>query len=242
MSPEEICLVFRFKDESLKDFDRFIDNNFRYCSCFVALDDRSAACDNLEKVSRHPKCATLIRKNHQFTEMYGNCDREMLYAAAKTTGKKWVLALDIDEILDRRFAAELESLSDKKPCIWFPFYYMYPDESHYIVEGIYSGRFFPCLFRMNEDMCHATLPEGRIHASRVPDYSLRRGRMDKKWYHSAVRAASPIYHFSMCSEEQRRRRFDFYTRYDPGNKVQKEGYGHILAEHQNASILPDIVR
>ena len=106
MKTSDICLVFRFRDED-DNIDRYIRNNFEFCDCFVALDDRSTNTEVYDKLFRHPKCASIVRKNVPYSDMWGSNDQEVLLSLCKSIGKAYILSMDIDEILDMRFHDEL---------------------------------------------------------------------------------------------------------------------------------------
>ena len=234
MKPENICLAFRFRNEDERSIRRYVENNFKYCDCFVAIDDRSDSCP--VRLDNHPKCAAYVRKNSQ-TDMFDNLDKEVLYSLAKSTNKTHILVLDIDEIMDMSFEQEIETIPEDVDCVRFNYYTMYPDEFHFITDYPYAfPRRSQCLAKFLDFAYFDNDVSHRLHCGRIPKY-IRDG---KHKYGSYV-ASSPLYHFSMCSAEKRKARHDFYMKYDGNGKIQRDGYDHIIKEHSYQEISPNII-
>ncbi len=241
MKTDDICLLFRYSNED-ENIDRFINNNLNFCSCFIALDDRSASDDVYFRLFNHPKCAAIIKKKHGFTDMYDNLDKEALHAIAISTKKPWTLILDIDEILDANFQHEMLTIPSMYKSVEFSFAYMYPDTTHCINEGIYKygTRWFKCLFKTQEFLHYPIHKSARLHLKRYPDQSS--GEITVQSTFSPVyRAEYPVYHFSMDTPEKRQQRFDFYLTYDPSNEFQTLGYDHILQTFNYEEMIPNIL-
>jgi len=239
MRPDDICMVVRFRNEE-ENYERFMRNNMELCSCFVGLDDRSDDLSMYYELSRHPKCAAIIRKMPGWTDMWDNHDKEAMYAICKTIGKPYILSIDLDEIIDVGVREEMLEWNDVD-CVLFQYYFMYPDPTHRITSGVYADRWFPCLFRYNPEVFHSTLPKHRLHPDRVPCHSLLTAKRSE-WYESKlIRAKSPVYHFSMDSAEKRARRYAFYQKYDGYRIYQSIGYDHLIAEYEFDEVIPRIL-
>lgn len=237
MTPEDICLVFRFSNEE-SIVDRFIQNNMKFCRCFVALDDRSDSSSLFQSLLHHPKCASIARK-HQIMSYQENADRSYLYNMAVATGVKYILSLDVDEILERNFLEEMLKIESAVQLVTFAAYFMYPDDNHYITEGVYQPRRGYYLFSANPNLCFSMGSLG-LHIARFPACGINQTYDRLPFFDNVYNASSKIYHYNMSDEARRRRRFELYTKLDPNNAAQGMGYRHIITEHTYAPIKANI--
>jgi hypothetical protein len=236
MTPDDVVLTFRFKDED-DNINRYIANNLDFCDCFVALDDRSESNNVYRRLMKHSKCAGIVRKNKPWTDMHDNLDKQTLYSLALTTGKPWMLILDLDELMDQRWHDEMEKVDPETKLICFPYAYLFPDETHCISKdssnGVYGVRksFFPCAFKITPDLCYPQVIDARLHVGRLPKKGVNQKILDAvdEYFNPKMDAWSLVYHYSMVTEELRKERFEFYEKYDP-NRDYQESYDHILRE------------
>lgn len=222
MNISDIVLIFRFRNSN-DLIDRFMHYNMQYCDCFVAIDDRSTDTHCYDKLKGHPKCAYIAQKTSKcnFSEV---CDRESLHSMALTTRKQFSLYLDLDEILDESFIDELGSIPEND-------YYtadmitLYPDEHHYITQGIYVNHKTTIISRMTDG--HYNLSDiDRLHTSRFPT----------KTGYDTYHLSSKIYHFSLCSSSRIMERYEFYKLHDPHSIYQKKGYDHFLRKYKYSTL------
>ena len=222
MRTSDIVMIFRFKDAD-NLLERFMHYNLRHCNCFIAMDDRSTSDSCYNELKEHEKCAGIILKKSDchFSEI---CDRESLYSLAITTGKTFALYLDADEILDESFTDEISTVPDSE-------YYsanmltLYPDECHYITHGIYANHKTTILAKLSDR--HYDLSDiNRLHLSRFP---AKPGR-------NVYSLSSKIYHFSLCSSDRIKQRYEFYKSHDPDSVYQKRGYDHLLRKYKFAPL------
>lgn len=225
MKISDIVLAFRFQNAE-RLFERFSHYNLQYCDCFVALDDRSGSDSLFENIRRHPKCASAVRKESSslFAEV---CDQEVMHALARATGRRFMMYLDLDEVLNPSFLQEVDSIPDVYDVYSSPYLTLYPDEFNYITAGIYGNRRRYIMSRTCDG--HFDLSDiGMLHG---PHFPLERNRSASKFY-----ITSPLYHLSLSSPEVVEKRLAFYRERDPECRYQKVGYSHFQAEHPYAPL------
>ena len=184
----------------------------------IALDDGSTD-DTRDRLAAHPRVRQLLTnpKRPDFTGWDDAENRRRLLAACAGFRVRWVLWLDIDELLpegdDERLLTFLRDAAE-------------PDRA-YGLEVLRMigecGQFDRCrlwvyrLFAYGEGL---TLPTEKLHFEPVPDEIPR-----ENWLRTRLR----IMHFSSVDEDARKLRYRKYQQVDPGCEWQ-DNYEDILDE------------
>lgn len=188
----------------------------------VGLDDGSSDGSG-EFVRNHPLVLDVIRAEPgQHGENEDNRLHETLTRAAWAFEPDWLLGIDADERLEKRFRRVAErgvrdAQSQGANAIWVPFREMWRPHA-YRVDGVWGQKRKACLFRASPGHL---FDQRRLHgwwASMDQDHSLWPG-LD-----------SAIYHLRMLEPQDRIRRVETYRRLDPERTYQAIGYDYLVDE------------
>jgi glycosyltransferase involved in cell wall biosynthesis len=156
-----------------------------------------------------------------------------------------MLCLDGDEVLSKEFVQDFgelyEALEAEVDIVTVPFLYLWDTSNTIRIDGIYGNLpdghprlRFPRVFsikRVSEDHLHIMRfswegSKGGFHCGSVPRENFRpRGSTEQV----SAEFFPPIIHYGYRDEADRRRKFTFYNKIDPGNKFEGE-YLHIIGE------------
>lgn len=151
----------------------------------------------------------------------GGRDWQILHDAAATLKPDWILALDIDELIDEddleRFATLTATKHEDIQAWTFPFYYLWNDEQTYRFDGNYEKCHVIRLFRFDPAR---TPPKRASHSQMCSD------ELDRRLIRTAdVR----VKHFGYLDPKDRLEKFLHYTKRDAD--PQKAGAGDANYEH-----------
>lgn len=199
----------------VKNGEPFIENFMELMSKiidgFFIIDDNSA--DDTYKICKsYDKVIKIETYNREF---HGGRDRAELFQWLRDYYKNfndndiWCTVLDHDEIFENKaienFRKELENISKEERCIQYPAYTMWNDDKHYAASGMYIPKTFIRSFRFNE---HYIIDNTRkFHSIAVPLQSLNKDP-SRDYYLSNIR----IKHFGYMFPDERKRKYDFYTK------------------------------
>ena len=190
----------------------------------VALDDGSTD-GSAELLARRPEVVELIRvpPDRPHWDEIGNHRR--LVAAALRHGADWLLALDVDERVERDFRKRAERVIRRGRMLGFGAYSLrlcdlWDAPDRFRTDGIWGGKRVARLFRARPDHAFDARP---LHACKAPE----QGRVLRRWPAADLR----IYHLGMLRPEDRTARRMRYERLDPGALHQPdEGYAYLTDE------------
>jgi glycosyltransferase involved in cell wall biosynthesis len=192
----------------------------------VALDDGSTD-ETCKIISAHPKTLEVIRRPAGM-EWNEYINQVSLIKAGRRYGAEWFLCLDADERIEERLGRDIRSLliqanARKVDAFSFHLRDLWNDRFNYRVDGIWANRARFRLFR-NVDT-HTKFDPRRLHRHWLPLEILT----DIENVGVAVPYA--IYHLRMISLEDRIARYERYTKIDPNNRSQPQGYSHLIDEN-----------
>lgn len=146
------------------------------------------------------------------------------YQNGDPTSPYWCLAIDGDEVLAPGGVETIREVISTATAHSFalPVLYLWDSPDMVRVDGVY-GRFTrPSLFRLfNRNHRFMSTRHGNganFHCSSVP-MELLGG--------SVKIPGAPLLHYGYMEAEDRRRKFDWYTALDPGNRGE-DGYRHVI--------------
>jgi len=169
-------------------------------------------------------------------------DKNVLWWYVKSQVKfKHVLCLDGDEMLSnallRNFDKALEVLENGIDIMTFPFVYLWNDEKHRRVDGVYKNFSVPRLFTV------ARVDPFDVYEMRFAWQGHRQGRRVLGGFHcgsvpqenflpngkTPFRAMfqDPVVHFGYMEPADRQAKYEWYNKIDPGNTFEGQ-YLHII--------------
>lgn len=215
-----IILLVQFHNE-IEGLPGFFTNVLPHVDGIIGLNDGSSD-GSADYFSAQPKVLTVIhrpiRSPHQWDEP---ANRQALITASHAYQPEWLLALDVDERLDKHFrhdanrAIQLASLL-RRPVISLRLFELWDSQSTYRVDGIWGKKRRNRLFRWTQD-------------HQVSGVALH-GPWTSTAHHARtkiLRTDLCIYHLGMISEEIRVKRVEKYRRLDPANRYQSIGYEYL---------------
>ena len=131
----------------------------------------------------------------------------------------WVLCIDGDEVLHPDDVEVTKRLAQcASDAYRFRILYLWDNRETVRVDGVY-GRFSrPSMFRLRPNMTfRRTAANGNLHCSSVPAECVGRAE------YAGVR----LLHLGYMDRSDRLRKYDWYTKRDPGNQAE-DGYRHMV--------------
>lgn len=149
-------------------------------------------------------------------------NRALLLKRALAYGADWVLCMDADFRFEKRFLNSLEMIArdnEYTPVVWLKLRDLWNAENQYRVDGIWSHKTQPLLFRcvpFNE----YHLP-GTLHSQWVPPWM----KQDALQSHTDWN----VYHLGSLTPELRRQRVENFNRVDAAKHYQSD-YSYLCDE------------
>lgn len=192
----------------------------------VALDDGSTD-ETWKIISAHEKTLDVIRRpvGKDWNEYINQVS---LIQAGRRHRADWFLCLDADERIEDRLSRDIRTLlvqadERKVDALSLHLRDLWNDRFNYRVDGIWANRGRYSLFR--NDNTHTKFDPRRLHRHWLPLEMVT----DIKNIGVAIPYA--IYHLRMIRLEDRIARYERYTKIDPNNRFQHQGYGHLIDEN-----------
>lgn len=213
----------------VKNEERFLPGMLRsiepHVDGIIALDDGST--DGTYEILATTAKVLEILKNppgHPWDE-YTN--QVSLVLAARRHGADWLLCLDADERIERRFGATvpilLEQAEREGIAAWaFSFRELWGNPFQYRVDGIWGQKTKWVLFR--NDHTHTRWDPRMHHRYWMPMEIVE--ALSEVGRHSGLN----IYHLSMLTEEDRLTRMQNWEERDPERRWQPMGYSYMVDE------------
>ena len=215
--------LLTFRDE-MRFLPGFFENVVSQVDGIVALDDRSVD-GSREFVAAQPGVVDLLTAP-EGTELEWNDagNHRVLVEAAWSHGPDWLIAVDADERLERRFrerADETIAWAEREghSAFWVKVRELWDRPDAYRVDGVWGAKRSARLFKARTDH----LFEDRLfHGQWAPlnDYPAN----------DFPTADLVIYHLRMMRAADRRARQAKYERLDPDNTWQEIGYAYMTQE------------
>ena len=215
-----IILLVQFHNE-IESLPGFFTSVLPHVDGIIGLNDGSSD-GSADYFSAQPKVLTVIhrpiRSPHQWDEP---ANRQALINASRAYQPDWLLALDVDERLDKHFrrdanrAIRIANLF-KKPVISLRLFELWDSASTYRVDGIWGEKRRNRLFRWTQDHQVSGV------AFHGPWTSAAHHPRTK-----VLKTGLRIYHLGMISEKARVKRVEKYRQLDPLNHYQSIGYEYL---------------
>jgi hypothetical protein len=217
-----ILALVAFRDE-MRFLPGFLRNISPHVDGIVGLDNASADGSG-DFVARHPKTLEVLRvEPGTAAEHHDGRDREALVRAAWSHAPDWLLGIDPDERLERRFRARAEreidrAESEQADALWVPFRELWDRPDRMRVDGIWGHKRKACLFRASR--------EHVFHRLRLHSIWASVSTAPESW----PQADLLLYHLRMVDPRDRSARVARYEQMDPNHELQAIGYGYLLEE------------
>lgn len=219
-SAPSIILIVQFHNE-IERMPGFFTNVLPHVDGIIGLNDGSSD-GSPEYFAAQPKVLTVInrpiRNPHTWDEP---SNRRALIAASHQYRPDWLLALDMDERVEKNFRQKVyrcTRLADLigTPKISFDLLELWDSVDAYRVDGIWGKKRRTRLFRWTPDH---QIAEVAFHGPWTSVFH----HFKRKSYQSGVR----IYHLGTLTEADRIKRIEKYKRLDPNNRYQSIGYDYL---------------
>lgn len=215
-----IILLVQFHNE-IERLPGFFTSVLPHVDGIIGLNDGSSD-GSADYFSAQPKVLTVIhrpiRDPHHWDEP---ANRRALIKASHHYQPDWILALDVDERLDKHFrrdanrSIQLANLA-RRSVISLRLYELWDSPSTYRMDGIWGKKRRNRLFRW------------------APDHQISNVALHGPWTSTAIHAKTKslktglcIYHLGMISEDLRIKRVERYRQLDPKNQYQSIGYDYL---------------
>ena len=225
MNLPKIVAMYRVKNEE-KWIEKSIKSVLDVCSVIVVLDDGSTdntleICKSFDKV---------IETKHQSDiPLDESRDRNIILKMALKQNPDYIFTIDGDEVLPLKmsdvFLEELTILHPEIDVFEFQILYMWDKPEQFRYDGIYSRTWQQRLVRLKnqpKNLIFKNTPyPGNLHCGGIPNNSIGQ--------ENTVSSKVKILHYGNYDQKIREKKFDFYTKVDPNNKMT-DGYQHITSE------------
>jgi GT2 family glycosyltransferase len=217
--PRVLCAL-RVRDEAAH-IGEVLDSVLPLCGQAVVFDDHSE--DATPQI-----CAgfgaRVERMVSPFTGLDEARDKNCLLRRILVHDPDWVLWIDGDEVLERAGPAKLAALiarPDPAEVLALQIAYLWDDPAQVRVDGVF-GRFTrQSLFRLRGQ------PVERLLFPRTGRANLHCGNVPRGLVGRAETVPVRLKHYGYLAADQRRRKYEWYNRVDPGNRAEDE-YRHLI--------------
>ncbi|HAV43652.1 TPA: hypothetical protein DCX15_06565, partial [bacterium] len=212
----------------IKNVERWIGQSLAKTSEFadgiVILDDGSKD-GTPEIVKQFPKVVDYKYHNRSLQEAR---DRQELLEMTKSYNPDWIVAIDGDEVwedkVNRDYIQRLARPFDPEINAYVVRYFTFWDDiKHYRADGIFGSMSNIRMFRnLPNQFMHSDHPQG-FHVNSVPRFP---------WGCRAVTSIR-VKHYGYVNEEDRLRKFLFYTKFDTDKRrtdIGNEDYHHLVSQ------------
>lgn len=192
----------------------------------VALDDGSTD-GTADILTAHPKLLELqTNPADQPWNEYAN--QVGLIRAGRRHGADWFLCLDADERLEERFVIRIRTIvseaDDRKlDAFALQLFDLWNDRRHYRIDGRWGTQARYKLFR-NIPSQNKFDPR-RLHRHWMPLELVATLKTN------GAHLPYACYHLRMIQQADRIARYQRYVTLDPGNRIQQQGYDHLIDEN-----------
>lgn len=220
LPPQDVLCVMRIKNEAAY-IGEVIESVLPLCRRVLILDDHSE--DRTPEICRSfGDRVELI--SSPFTGLDEARDKNFLLPLIAARAPDWVLWIDGDEVLERNGPEHIRTLITQRSAAAvysLRIAYLWDDPAQVRIDGLF-GRFArPSLFRWRDQpidrLVFPQTTHGNLHCGNVP-----RGLIG-----ATSNAPVRLKHYGYLSDDQRRRKYAWYTRIDPGNRAEDE-YRHLI--------------
>lgn len=207
---DKILLVQSYNEE--KDIELFLKNNAQHFDAIILLDDDSS--DETYKMANHSKIILKVKKERFFFNDLEN--RNILLKLVSLFNCNWICFLDVDEIIDKRYANLSFTNSDNVHNVLFNLVHLWDSTEYYNAEYPFSNKGIQQHFRMfrNIGFTQIITHKSALHFKLAPYI--------KSIYSSQVL----LLHSGNLTKEKRQKKYNIYKIEDKDKDQQS--YEHII--------------
>lgn len=223
MNFPKITAMYRVKNEE-RWIEKSIKSVLDICSTIVVLDDGSSD-STLEICKSFDNVIVQSQSNLPLDEVR---DRNIILKMALKEKPDYLFSLDGDEILPPNsydiFFDELTILYPNTDVFEFQILYIWDKPNQIRYDGIYSRTWQKRLMSLKnqrELIFENTPYPGNLHCGSIPTNTIGQDY--------PISSKIKILHYGNYDQKIREKKFDFYTKIDPNNKMT-DGYQHITTD------------
>ncbi len=220
---KSILLVQCYNEKEL--IKKFLNHNSQYFDAIILLDDDSD--DETYEMSTHSKIILKVKKKRTFFNDLEN--RNILLRLVSFFNCKWICFLDVDEIIDKRFADFSFMESDNVYNVLFNLVHLWDSEEYYNAEYPFSNKGIQQHFRMfrNIGNTQITTNKSALHFKLTP------------YIKSVFKSRILLLHYGNISKEKRWKKYKMYQLQDKHN--DQASYEHIICNPISLNRINDII-
>jgi glycosyltransferase involved in cell wall biosynthesis len=196
----------RYLEEVLSELSNFVDE-------MIILDDASAddtpdICSSFSKVILYRETEPLMTKDESQA-------RNKLWDFTVLHDPEWILAIDADEVFEKRMSQEMAGLinQDEFDAVEFRLFDFWGDRQHYRVDGGWDPwvKKVRMLWKYNPNQIY-TWPKQRLHCGRIP----LEARASNQVYQSDIR----VKHYGWIRKQDIDRKYLQYKELDESSHLK----------------------
>lgn len=205
--------MLRLKNEA-RWIRAVLESAFAVCERIYVLDDHST--DHTADI-----CQSFGERLRLYSSGFASLDeardKNWLLDLVQLSGAEWVLAIDGDEVLGKPEAVLASVASGAADSYALRVLYLWDRPDQVRADGVY-GRFWRgSLFRLRDGATFQSTPNGgNFHCGNVP-----------QGLGQSARSEAFLLHYGYLDARDRRRKFEWYNQYDPGNQAE-DSYRHMI--------------
>ena len=227
MKPPVFMGMLRIKNEA-RWLSHALSSLSTLCQTIFVFDDHSTD-SSADIIRNHPNTVYLPSP---FTGLNEARDKDWLLGEVVRTllpggelnieSPYWMVCIDGDEALERGGAEKIKGLVDSDPrtlSFYFKILYLWDSPELVRVDGRYGEFDRPSMFRLVSPSLQFQTTEygGNMHCSSVP----------REFWGREKKSDVRLLHYGYMLAEDRKRKWEWYNRVDPGNKMEDE-YRHVI--------------
>lgn len=222
-APKKLVAAFRVRN-CAHTLTPALDRAAEFADEIVVLCDRCTD-DTPRVASEHPAVVEMIHTHGKYNELK---DRATLLALAKSRDPDWIIVLDHDELPEENFdhAYAQRLMHPPNPhvkCYGFRWYTFWDSTQNYRTDGIFGAIHGFRMFKNEPMQILASIDPLGFHMGSIPQFAPENFR----WTNIRIQ------HFGYVLDEERQRKYNFYTQTDEVKNpmgIGADNYDHLIAQ------------